>query len=188
MVDNGSPSSSSRDSDDGSIRANDAQQEVVASQNASSNTKPKDYKMGSWTCLSSRSDWYIIAGGKPLADWSGLDPIRGPIPFPPSQIRQASTKARSSYYAKIVVLMETKFKQGMNLRDFMQEVATHNDEHGLITWHYLQDPSHTTKMLSVVNPLYQVHQRSRKASISTSISFSMRYARHQESQAHPRSS
>ena len=46
--------------------------------------------------------------------------------------------------------METKFKQGMNLCDFMQEVATHNDEHGLTTWHFLHDPSDTTKMLSVV--------------------------------------
>ena len=46
--------------------------------------------------------------------------------------------------------METKFKQGMNLRDFMQEVATHNDEHGLTTWHYLHDPSDTSKMLSDV--------------------------------------
>ena len=59
MVDNGSPSTSY-----GSVKADDAQQEVVASQNASNNPKPKDYKMGSWTRLSSGSDWYIVAGGK----------------------------------------------------------------------------------------------------------------------------
>ena len=81
MVDSGSPSPRSRNANDGSVRAYDVQQEVVTSQNASTNPKPKDYKIGSWTCLSPRSEWYIIAGGKPLADWSGLDPIRGLIPF-----------------------------------------------------------------------------------------------------------
>ena len=151
MVDSGSPSPSSRDSGDGSIRADDAQQEVVVtSQNVSTNPKPKDYKMGSWTCLSPGGEWYIIAGGKPLADCSGLDPIRGLIPFSPLQIRKASTKARSQDYAKRVAPMETKFKQGMNLRDFMEEVPTHNDEHGLTTWHFLHDLSDTSKMLSVV--------------------------------------
>ena len=89
MVDSGSPSPSSRASDNGSVRADNVQQEVtVASQNASTNPKPKDYKMGSWTRLSPGSEWYIIAGGKSLADWSGLDPTRGLIPFPSSQTRQ----------------------------------------------------------------------------------------------------
>ena len=38
----------------------------------------------------------------------------------------------------------------MSLHDFIQEVVFHNDEHGLTTWHYLHNPSNTTKMLSIV--------------------------------------
>ena len=122
MVSGSSPSPSSFASDDGSDRSDDVQQEVtLSSPNASTNPKPKDYKMGIWTRLSPGSKWFIIAGGKPLADWSGLDPTRGPIPCSPLQIRQASTKSRPQDYAKRVAPMENiKFKQGMNLREFMK--------------------------------------------------------------------
>ena len=147
MVDNVSPSTSSCSSDNVSITANAVQLEAVASPKANENLKPIDYKMSSWVRLSPGSDWYIVAGGKPLANWGGLDPTKDLSPFSPLQIRQSNTKARSSNYAKRTALVENKFKQGMSLCNFMQEVNTHN---GLTTWHYLHDPSNATKMLLVM--------------------------------------
>ena len=80
MVNGSSPPPSSRASDDGSDQSDDVQPEVfITSPNARTPPKPKDYKMGIWTRLSPGSEWFIIAGGKPLADWSGLDPTEGPV-------------------------------------------------------------------------------------------------------------
>ena len=46
--------------------------------------------------------------------------------------------------------MTTKFKDGMSLRDLMNEVSTHSENHGLDTWVYLPDPYDPTQMLNVV--------------------------------------
>ena len=153
MANGPSPPPSSHGSDNGSDQTDDVQHEVqsISNLNASPNPKPKDYKMGIWTRLTPGSEWFIIAGGKPLADWSGLDPTEDQVSRSPLQIRQVSQKTRSADYKNRIAPMAIKFKQGMNLREFMEEVATHNDEHGLSTWHYLHDPSDTTKMLSVIS-------------------------------------
>ena len=82
MIDNGSPSPSSHDSDNGSNRADNTQQEAVASQNASSNPKPIDYKMGSWTTSVLEATGTSSLVASPLQTGVALILLEAQFPFP----------------------------------------------------------------------------------------------------------
>ena len=46
--------------------------------------------------------------------------------------------------------LQAKFKVGMNLSQFINNVQDHIDMYGLNTWTYLPNPYKSTKMLSVI--------------------------------------
>ena len=119
--------------------------------NSTRNAKPPDFIMGRYEeSQADCGDWHIVAGGKPLADWSGIDATKPRSTFVPTQTRSFKSKYKTTDYEKRTAPMATKFKDGMSLRDLMNEVSTHSENHGLDTWTYLPDPYDPTQMLNVV--------------------------------------
>ena len=114
--------------------------------------KPSDYIMGKFQESKPGSgDWYIISGGHPKADWSGIDPSKPVSTYVPTQKRIYGSKHESAEYAKRVKPMETVFKEGMSLRELKESLLDHAEEHGLDTWMYLQDPYMEDRMVNVVS-------------------------------------
>ena len=113
--------------------------------------KPTDYLMGAYQeSQTGAGDWYIIAGRKPKADWSGIDTTE-PIPTPvPTQKRRYRSKYESSEYLQRVTPMTTQFKEGMSLRELKLAVMEHSKKHGLTTWMYLPDSIDNQLMVNVV--------------------------------------
>jgi hypothetical protein len=48
--------------------------------------KPADYLMGKFIeSHPGSNDWHVISGGKPMADWSGIDPNEPMAAYVPTQ-------------------------------------------------------------------------------------------------------
>jgi hypothetical protein len=104
-------------------------------------------------------------GGKPLADWSGLDPKSPTSPVSPNQYRSASvsTSQKSHYYR--TTGLDDKFKEKDDLPLFEHKVWKHLCNHGMDSISYVPDPQDKTIMLSCV----ENHSRFTVESISMLI-------------------
>jgi hypothetical protein len=92
-----------------------------------------------------------FVGGKPLSDWSGLDPSTIPVATPAKYRGEAHEHAKSYHYR--VKGLETKITPKDDLRETCRNVADHLEYHGLDTIAYMRDPKKPTMMESVVeNP------------------------------------
>ena len=124
---------------------------AIAAAATPKNAKPPDFIMGKYIeSQAGCGDWHIVAGGKPLVDWSGIDATEPRSTFVPTQTRSFKSKYKTSEYEQRTTPMSTKFKEGMSLRDLIDKVTAHSENHGLNTWAYLPDPYDPTKMLNVI--------------------------------------
>ena len=100
--------------------------------------KPTDYLRGAYQeSQTGAGNWYIIAGCKPNADWSGINTTE-PIPTSvPTQKRRFRLKHELSKYLQRVTQMTTQFKEGMSLGYLKLAVMEYSMKHGLTTWMYL---------------------------------------------------
>ena len=96
-----------------------------------------------------KDSWVTWTGGKPKADWSGLEEPN-PTTVEPNQHRSTSlgTQAKSQFYR--VKGMETKFGKNSDLLVFQKDVMQHLKEHGLDTITYLPDPTKKDTLVSVI--------------------------------------
>ena len=98
----------------------------------------------------SASDFCAWTGGKPLANWSGLDPTAATAPQDDYQYRPASPSSsqKSTMYREKG--LDTKFKRTDHLLDFVTIVSNYLKRTGMDTITYLPDPTDASKVLSVV--------------------------------------
>ena len=89
----------------------------------------------------------IFVGGKPLYDWSGLDPECDPATSP-SNYRGAASKSSKDYHYRIKGL-DKKIGPKNDFREVCRNVFEHLETHGLDTITYLPDPNEAV-MESVV--------------------------------------
>jgi hypothetical protein len=57
-------------------------------------------------------DWHIISGGKPNADWTGIDAQAPKSAYVPTQIRGSKSKYAAIEYEKRIQGPKTKYKEG----------------------------------------------------------------------------
>ena len=95
-------------------------------------------------------DWYAISGGKPLPDWSGLDPSATKTNPNPRQQRSINAASKRKSYKYLTEGIENKFKQGMNITDFRDDIYKHLIKHGLDTISYLPDIADNSKVSNIV--------------------------------------
>ena len=102
--------------------------------------KPVDPIMSTYNeSYKGAADWYAISGGKPKADWSGLDtsvPRQAPNP---KQDRPAKSDAKQKAYTLRIVGLTVPFKEGHSLRDFREDILDHLNKNGLDTITFLPD-------------------------------------------------
>jgi hypothetical protein len=114
--------------------------------------KPADYLMGKFIeSHPGSNDWHVISGGKPMADWSGIDTNVPMAAYVPTQIRAFKSKYAAIEYEKRISGLVTKFKEGMNLKTFKDQLLDHGKKYGLSTIQYLNDPYDALTMLNVVD-------------------------------------
>ena len=100
------------------------------------------------TKLSRNGNLGAFVGGKPLYDWSGLDPNFIPA-ITPNKFRGESHKNAKDYYYRVKGL-EKKIGPKDDLRETCRNVFDHLETFGLDTITYLPDPANPTVMESVV--------------------------------------
>ena len=88
-----------------------------------------------------------FVGGKPLYDWSGLDPEQFSTPSP-NKYRGESHKNAKDYYYRVKGL-EKKIGPKDDLRETCRNVFDHLETFGLDTISYLPDPANPSTMESV---------------------------------------
>ena len=132
-----------------------AQVQAQAAATGASTTKPatapvnpnmgicKETYLGSGT-------WIIRVGGKPLYNWSGLDPNVDTSNVTPLRYRSVDPTYDNKGHKVRTTGLELKFKKGHKLQDFITEVWEHLTEHGLDTVSYLVDPHLNTTVTNVV--------------------------------------
>ena len=98
--------------------------------------------------MSKTGTYNVYVGGKPLSDWSGLDPSSLPSTTP-NKYRGESHKEAKSYYYRIKGL-DTKITPKDDLRETCRNVLFHLENFGLDTISYLQNPANPGVMESVV--------------------------------------
>ena len=89
----------------------------------------------------------VFVGGKPLFDWSGLDPTVVSATTP-NKFRGETHKSAKSFYYRVKGL-DTKIGPKDDLRETCRNVFDHLETHGLDTISYLPDPANPTTMESV---------------------------------------
>jgi hypothetical protein len=99
------------------------------------------------TKLSKSGNVGAFVGGKPLYDWSGLDPSSIPATTP-NKFRGESHKNAKDYYYRVKGL-EKKISPKDDLRETCRNVFDHLQTFGLDTITYLPDPANPTVMESV---------------------------------------
>ena len=106
-----------------------------------------DPKMGV-VQMSREGQMGIFMGGKPLYDWSGLDPTDISA-MTPNKFRGEYHKSQKSFYYRVKGL-DTKITAKDDLRETCRNIFDHLVTHGMDTISYLPDPANPTKMESVV--------------------------------------
>ena len=112
--------------------------------------------MGDATLIAS-GKYQTWTGGKPKADWTGLDPSASTVIESPNQVRDTTVKGTNAYNLRRTGLTY-KFKKGGDLVSFIDKITQHFEDHGMDSILYRSDPSEPTKMLSVVEdyPLFNL--------------------------------
>ena len=115
---------------------------------------PDKPNMGGLTQVG-KEDWAPWTGGKPKADWTGLEEP-DPTYIDPSQYRPVSAGSAQKSKKYRVEALKEKLSKGGNLLDFQKKFSKKMGQFGLDTITYLPDPSDaavtsTTKAFSVVN-------------------------------------
>ena len=96
--------------------------------------KPSDYLMGE--CIEPHpgsGDWHFISRGMPKHEWSGIDTIEPKPAYVPTQIRAFKSKYAALEYEKRITGLEIKFKEGINLKHFKDQIIDHGKKHGIVT-------------------------------------------------------
>jgi len=96
------------------------------------------------------ADWHAISGGKPKADWSGLDASVPRSAPNPKQERPAKSDAKQKAYARRIVGLTVPFKEGHSLRDFREDILDHLNKNGLDTITFLPDVADRQVMRSII--------------------------------------
>ena len=88
-------------------------------------------------------------GGKPKADWSGLENNK-PESIQPTQYRptSVSAQAKGRYYRTLG--LDTKLTRDGDILAFQREVQDHLEDHGLDTNAYLKDPGDSSKVILII--------------------------------------
>ena len=124
----------------------------IGSQQATSTTSPfvpPTPKMGGISKVNA-TEQVAWTGGKPLADWSGLDSKSPKSPISPNQYRTASVStSQKSHFYRTTGLPE-KFKEKDDLPLFEHKVWKHLSNHGMDSISYVPDPQDKAVMLSCV--------------------------------------
>ena len=124
----------------------------IGSQQAASVTSPflpPTPKMGGISKVNA-NEQVAWTGGKPLADWSGLDPKSPKSPISPNQYRSASVStSQKSHFYRTTGLID-KFKEKDDLPLFEHKVWKHLSNHGMDSISYVPDPQDKAVMLSCV--------------------------------------
>jgi len=110
--------------------------------------KPAVPTMGALEQTSS-TDFCPWVGGKPKADWSGLEATT-PTRKYDGQLRPTSPGSAQKSTAYRSTGIDSPFAKGDNFLDFIAEIWDLMQMRGLDTIAYLQDPTDPTKMISIL--------------------------------------
>jgi hypothetical protein len=94
-------------------------------------------------------EWIAWTGGKPLLDWTGLDPTEPKAAPAPTMYRSSGVKDVKGFAHRIKGL-ETKFGLQDDPRAFQRSVMKHFRRCGIDTITFLPDPANPTQMESIV--------------------------------------
>jgi hypothetical protein len=111
---------------------------------------PPTPKMGG-VVQTSKDEWSAWTGGKPKADWSGLDPSAPTVYETPNQVRATYTKTAQDSYNFRKTGLTDKFEKKNDLMQFADAVWEKLVDCGMDTIAYLPDPEDPTAMLLVVS-------------------------------------
>ena len=113
---------------------------------------PRNYIMGQdIEPYPGRKDWHILVGARPLPDWSRIDHDNPNCPAKaPTQQQFSVSKHKALLYKAMTAPLQVKFKVGMNLPQFINNVQDHIDMYSSNTWTYLPNSNESTKMMSVI--------------------------------------
>ncbi|KAI2491647.1 hypothetical protein MHU86_22930 [Fragilaria crotonensis] len=111
--------------------------------------KPVNPIMGD-VILLSKDSWSAWTGGKPKADWTGLDPSAPTESTSPNQLRPVFVSAAQKGYNHRRTGMTTLFKPADDLISFQNSVWNHLVDTGMDSIAYIPDPTDTEKMTNVV--------------------------------------
>ena len=113
--------------------------------------KPSDPLMGAYKeSYEGAGDWFVTSGGKPLADWSGLDPKADNPDGNYRQQRPISASSQRKLNKEIIEGLSPQFKLGFNINDFRDDVNRHLEKCGLDTIAYLPSIRNDTEVANVV--------------------------------------
>ncbi len=144
--------------------------------------KPTTPKFGGVQETASQT-WNAWTGGKPKADWSGLEDPTPPV-INATQFRPASVISQSKSRHYRVMGLETKFTRNDELLSFQKKVSKHLKLHGMDTIAYLEDPTDTSRVVSVIedHAKFNLKEGVRKANSNMKTHFDS-YARRDDSEA-----
>jgi len=134
--------------------------------------KPTTPKFGGLEEVGTDS-WAAWTGGKPKADWSGLE-VTKPKSLTPHQYRSTSIINQAKGLEYRIKGLETKFTGDSDLQLFQMQVLEHLEQHGMDTITYLQDPTDPSQVISVIDN----HSR---FDIKTGCKLSKQVAKHYDS-------
>ena len=111
--------------------------------------KPPKPIMGAIIALA-KDSWSAWTGGKPNADWTGLDSSAQLETPSPNQLRPVYVSAAQKGYTHRRTGMNTPFNSTDDLISFQNAVWDHLTDTGMDSIAYLPDPTDGTKMTNVV--------------------------------------
>jgi hypothetical protein len=98
-----------------------------------------------------KDEWSAWTGGKPKADWTGLDPSAARVYQSPNQLRSLYVKTSQDSYNHRTTGLEDKFSDKDNLTQFADSILEKLEDCGMDTIAYLPAPDDPTQMISVVS-------------------------------------
>ena len=101
--------------------------------------------MGNIIQLSDK-EWAAWTGGKPKADWSGLDASAAHEYVSPNQLRPVYASSAQKGYIFRKTGLATKYKKGDDLQVFQKAILRHMVDTGMDTITYLDDPVNSGTM------------------------------------------
>ncbi len=144
--------------------------------------KPTTPKFGGVQETGSQT-WDVWTGGKPKADWSGLeDPT--PAIIKATQFRPSSVTSQAKSHHYRVMGPDTKFTRDSELLNFQKKILKHLKLHGMDTVTYLEDPTDTSRVVSVIedHAKFNVKEGIKKANDNMKANFDS-YAKSDDSDA-----